>query len=91
MQTPRARHPLLLRALSVLLGMGVATALVEAGGRVFLCTASSYHVVFLEPDRVVAWKQLPDRASVRAAGGRGAIARQQLCVTKSARGRPLAS
>jgi hypothetical protein len=41
---------------SVVVGVGV----VEGAGRVFLALRPSYEVIFLEPDRAVGWKQVPD-------------------------------
>jgi hypothetical protein len=49
----------LLRGLAVLVGLALGIALVEIAGRVFLALRPSYDVLFLEPDRVVGWKQLP--------------------------------
>jgi hypothetical protein len=52
-------RPWLLRGLAVVVGLGIALALVEVAGRIFLALNPSYEVLFLEPDRVVGWKQLP--------------------------------
>jgi hypothetical protein len=44
----------------ILLSLLASAALVELGGRVLSLLYPAYDVVFLQPDRVVGWKQVPD-------------------------------
>ena len=51
----RAWSSLALTSVSVLLGL----LLFEAAGRIFLAMRPSYEVLFLQPERVVGWTQVP--------------------------------
>jgi hypothetical protein len=42
------------------IGFLVGALLIELSGRVFLLVRPSYHVLYLEPDRAIGWKHVPN-------------------------------
>jgi lysophospholipase L1-like esterase len=54
------RHRRLFFVLVPTIGFLVGALLIELAGRTFLLVRPSYHVLFLEPDREIGWKHLPN-------------------------------